>query len=511
MKRFIISLFIILTFASCGSMDDINTNPDKPSTVTPAFLATDAILAVTNSASSKWLFGDAYIVKTTMMTEHMEWYMYNKFDRLNNTYDSFMTYNHYSYLINMKKMVALANANESIAEGVKNAYFALSEFMQAYIFYGLTMEVGDIPCSEALHGEDDGILSPKYDTQEEVFNTILKKLRKASELFGNASTFSGDPIYSGDPVKWQKMVNTFTLRVLNMLSKKKTVGDINVQSMFEEFANKSLMTSEADSFMRTYSSSKSAQWYPFYYLNQNYWSYPVMTSFFIDMMKELNDRRIFYYCEPATALNAKEDSYDAYSGVDCTMTFGRVQQEYNDGLHSSINKRYFRFAQGEPIKFVAYSELQLILAEAALRGWKTPLTAKEHYDNGIRAAMMFTTENTPEEYRHGVTINDNYIDDYLAGPAAFDIHKGLEQIMTQKLIGSYVQLSYNSYFDYRRTGYPVLPINAETNMNEVKTQLPLRWMYPEYEYSQNKENIQSAIQRQYGGEDTPNNVMWLLK
>lgn len=511
MKKIILLLFVILTIGSCRSMDDINTNPDTPSTVTPAFLATDAILAITKSESSKWLFGDEYIVKTTMMTEHMEWYMYNKFERLDAYYDNFIPYSYYSYLINMKKMVEIANANESMSEGIKHAYTALNDFMQAYIFYGLTMEVGDIPCSEALQGEDSGILSPKYDTQEEVFNAVLKKLRESSELFSNTSTFNGDPIYNGDPAKWQKMVNTFTLRVLNMISKKQAVGDINVQSMFEEFANKPLMTSEADSFMRTYSASKSAQWYPFYYLNQNYWMYPVMTSFFINKMKELNDRRIFYYCEPATALTAKEDSYDAYSGVDCTMTFGKIQQEYTEGLHSSINKRYFRLAQGEPIKFIAYSELQFILAEAALRGWKTPLTAKEHYDKGIRAAMMFTTNNTPEEYRHGVTINDDYIDDYLAGPAAFDANKGLEQIMTQKLIGSYVQLRYNSYFDYRRTGYPVLPINTETNMNEVTTQLPLRWMYPEDEYSQNKDNIQSAIQSQYSGEDTPNNVMWLLK
>lgn len=48
-------------------------------------------------------------------------------------------------------------------------------------------------------------------------------------------------------------------------------------------------------------------------------------------------------------------------------------------------------------------------------------------------------------------------------------------------------------------------------MNEVNTQLPLRWMYPSSEYSQNRENIEAAIERQFGGIDTPNEVMWLLK
>ena len=83
--------------------------------------------------------------------------------------------------------------------------------------------------------------------------------------------------------------------------------------------------------------------------------------------------------------------------------------------------------------------------------------------------------------------------------------------MKQKYIAAFPHLPYNSYFDYRRTGLPNIPVNPETNMNEVKTQLPLRWMYPASEYSQNRENVEEAVQRQFGGSDTPNEVMWLLK
>lgn len=87
----------------------------------------------------------------------------------------------------------------------------------------------------------------------------------------------------------------------------------------------------------------------------------------------------------------------------------------------------------------------------------------------------------------------------------------MEKIFNQKYIASFWQLAWNSYYDYRRTGFPKLPINPETNMNEVKTQMPLRWMYAESEYSVNRVNIEEAIQRQFGGNDTPNDVMWLLK
>ena len=121
------------------------------------------------------------------------------------------------------------------------------------------MEMGDIPCSEALKGEGDGIFSPKYDTQEEVFLTILNDLRESSRLFASAATFKGDPVYNGDPLLWRKNVNSFTLRVLNMLSKKQTVGSINVRDLFEQVAKEPLMENEGESYQRVYDAGKSSQ------------------------------------------------------------------------------------------------------------------------------------------------------------------------------------------------------------------------------------------------------------
>lgn len=504
MKKIFYFILSAIIMTSCGDFDKINQNPDTPQTVTPAFLATDLILESTSSSISKWFLSDSWIMKTTSFTEHMEWYLYNKFERSN--------FGAYSNLTNAQKMLELADSNEDMNESQKNSYKGLYHFMRAYFFYNTTMEMGDVPCSDAIKGESNGVFSPKYDPQEDVFVDILSELKDASSLFEHGSPFDGDPVFNGNPDKWMRTVNVFTLRVLNMLSKKVTVGGMNVQKIFEEMASKPLIESEVDSYQRVYNANKSSQWYPFYYEQQNYWSYPVMTSFLVNMMKDLKDRRLFYYAEPATRLSDKpKDSYDAYSGVNPVLEYGQVQAEYQAGLHSSINKRYYRVPQGEPVKFIAYSEAQFILAEAALRGWKTPLTAKEHYENGVRATMMFTFENTPEEYRHGVTINEAYINEYLNGEAAFNESNGLSQIMTQKLIGSFLQLKFNSYYDYRRTGYPVIPIDPQTNMNEVKTQLPIRWMYPDAEYSHNRENIEEAIQRQFGGSDTPNGVMWLLK
>ena len=504
MKKIFSTLLISLAFCSCGDFDEINLNPDTPTTVTPDFLATNVILKTTESITGKHFFDNSWLLKTSSCTEHMEWYLYNKFER--------SSFSRYGYLTDSKKMLELAVGSETLSEEEKNAYRALNLFIRSYAFYETTMEMGDIPCSEALKGEGDGIFSPKYDTQEEVFLTILNDLRESSRLFASAATFKGDPVYNGDPLLWRKNVNSFTLRVLNMLSKKQTVGSINVRDLFEQVAKEPLMENEGESYQRVYDAGKSSQWYPFYFEKQNYWSYPVMSSFLVDMMKELQDRRLFYYAEPAPRFkDAPADSFDSYSGVNPVLEYDLVQAEFAGGLHSHFNERYHRVPEGEPVKFIAYSEIQFVLAEAALRGWKTPATARQHYENGVRAAMLFTFEHTPEAYRHGVTIDEAYINEYLSGKANFDESKGLEQIMNQKLIGFFAQLGFNGYYDYRRTGYPRIPIDPATNMNEVNTQLPLRWMYPSSEYSQNRENIEAAIERQFGGIDTPNEVMWLLK
>ena len=502
MKKIIYPLLSVMLIA-CGDFNDINLNPDTPTMVTPDFLATRVILNTTDSPASKWLFGDSWLMKSTGFTEHMEWYMYNKFERGN--------YDAYAYLIDTKKMVDLVHADQGMAENKKQAYEALDYFMQALVFYNATMAMGDVPCSEALKGESEGIVSPQYNTQEEVFGIILKNLQKSSELFGSASAFDGDFIYNGNPVKWQRATNSFMLRLLNMLSKKQTVAGIDIRNLFEKTAASPLIESEADSYQRTYDAGKSSQWYPFYHEKQNFWPYPVFTSFFVNMLKDLQDYRLFYFAEPAKALTADMSSFDAYSGVNPVLEYGQIQAEFAAGKHSTINKRYHRMPQGEPVKFIAYTETQFILAEAALRGWKTPGSAKEHYEKGVRAAMKFTAEHTPEAYRHGRTIDDAYIDGYLKGKAAFNETEGLKQIMIQKYIASFVQLPFNSYYDYRRTGYPELPLDPATNMNEIKTQYPVRWMYPENEYERNKENVENAIKRQFNGTDTPNDVMWLLK
>lgn len=87
----------------------------------------------------------------------------------------------------------------------------------------------------------------------------------------------------------------------------------------------------------------------------------------------------------------------------------------------------------------------------------------------------------------------------------------LEQILYQKYLTSFMQREYESYYDYRRTGYPKFPINPKTNQNYDNTKMPMRWMYPTEEYNNNRENIDVAIKSQWNGVDDVDKLIWILQ
>lgn len=157
-----------------------------------------------------------------------------------------------------------------------------------------------------------------------------------------------------------------------------------------------------------------------------------------------------------------------------------------------------------------------ILAEGALRGWIDKNKAEEYYKAGIRASMEFIAQYTPDDviYHHGYPITPEYIDQYLDGEAIQlngNFNHDLEMILLQKYLASYLQHPDNDcFYDNRRTGYPVLPLNPESNLNTDPDKFPVRWMYPQDELDYNRQNVQEAIDRQYGGSDDFNELMWIL-
>ncbi len=490
---------------SCSKFDEINSNPEASEKVTSSMIATRIIINIANQPSQKSFLQPYMLNKNVVWTEFVEGYQYNGFGTGSLSFTS---------LNDAHFMVEFAGT-----EGLAKSYEGLMYFARAVKFFEATMDLGDIPYKEALQGESEKNYFPKYDTQKDVFLGILRELEMADKAFADGDTFDGDPIYGGDTDNWRKLVNSYALNVLIQLSKRESDTDLNVKSRFKDILdNKPIFTSNDDNF-ELIRSDKSGQQYPFYKVGNNFTIYPIVSSEIIDRLKTRQDRRVFYYANPS-AKRIKEgksaSDFDTYVGIDPSLIYDDILDIKNTDDYSKFNDRYTEIPTGEPTQQLSYAQVCFIIAEAATRGWVTE-SVSQWYKKGVEASMNFIYDNTPNtaQFHHGMPLDDAYVNNYVdnltnglpSGQEAI-----IEEIITQKYLASFLQSEFATYYDYRRTGYPKWKINPASSLNsEAPNKIPVRWKYPSDEFNYNSENVDEAVERQFGGVDDINQLMWILK
>ena len=124
-----------------------------------------------------------------------------------------------------------------------------------------------------------------------------------------------------------------------------------------------------------------------------------------------------------------------------------------------------------------------------MKGWGAPLSAEQHYENGIVSSMEY----------YG--IESDSTTNYLAGIGAFD--GTTEQIINQKWLALLYQDPYESYAEYRRTGFPVLFQYDGSEVNE--NDFPQRIAYPQSEINLNRANVTAVGE---GINDSKTKLWW---
>jgi hypothetical protein len=504
---------VLLT--GCESFEDTNTNPNVSVEVTPGMLATGLLTNITrNGSTSNYAIGNSHVywLHDNMCSKELYWLGVGDLDKTYNNLGR-ADFDPLTVLNNIPSMIEFAGDNEAVV----NSYRALGHFVRVYIFYHLTMKVGDIPYSEAVQG-DDGVYYPKYDRQKDVFIGLLNELDEADRLFASGASFDGDILYGGDPARWRKAVNVLQLRLLVSLSNRAGDSDLNVGGRFQTIVNsRPLFASNADNCQLVYE-DRAGMKFPFYKENNNSEHFCHSSSVVVDTLKRLRDRRLFYFAAPtaqSVSSGVPSSDWEAYIGVDPSNTVNDIQVTVTAGQASRFNLRYYELPDCEPHAILSYAEQQFMLAEAAARGWIGG-NAQAYYEEGIRAAMTFTAENTPDnpDFHHNMKITESYIDAYLQEdrvrfPANVD--EQLHHIMIQKFLGNFLQSPWMSFYECRRTGIPALPVNPLSNLNVPGDRMPVRWMYPQVEYNVNSENVEAAIAAQFNGIDDNNGLIWLLQ
>lgn len=438
-----------------------------------------------------------------------------------------VSYGTYNTLKNVIKM------EEEAAKSIPtpNPYSSLGKFVRAYMYYNLTMQTGDIPVSEALKSLEN--ITPKYDTQKEVFRQILTWLEEANSDMAAVATkgnyvLASDFYYNNDINKWRKAVNSFKLRVLVQLSKQAADADLNIKQKFAETIGNPtkypVFNGMMDNMQYTYNNQ-----YNKYPTNPESFGFDAarynMTSTFLDKLVSLQDPRTFYVAEPAAALviagNAP-NSFGAFKGAGSGDDLANMSANAGLGKYSFINRqRYYSTYTAENTIQLGYPELCFNMAEAINRGWITGY-AEDWYKKGIQASIAFygivTGSNIVTFQKPGGTLNDyNTFSINFDWAAYYDqpsvkysesSSTALEQILIQKYLAFYQNSGWEAYYNWRRTGTPTFstgPGNGNSN------RVALRFEYPVSEKAINLTNVNSALQSQFGGLDDINAKMWIIK
>ncbi|MGK6351230.1 SusD/RagB family nutrient-binding outer membrane lipoprotein [Parapedobacter sp. DT-150] len=366
-------------------------------------------------------------------------------------------------------------------------YQAVAYTLQAYIMGILTDSFGDVPFSEALKAAD-GVNQPKFDTQEEIYTALIASLEEANTIYAGEGIMDGaDLLYNNDKAKWRKFNNSLLMRLLLRLSKRTEFDSYNrIQNMINNPETYPIFESNADAALVTITGNP-----PYNYAwgrRQDYVNFETMSSFFVDLLNELNDPRRPLFMTQASEMVNGQPQQIGYKGIPSAHSGDASQFNYNPSTPNGNLMIYD--AIGTPIKEVimSYAEVEFIKAEVALH-FSDLEASKAAYEKAVTAAIT---------QWNGGQMPADYFDNEAA---AFD--GTLEQIMTQKYLGLFFN-DYQQWFEYRRTGFPVLPKTEYMLHDGV---MPTRFMYHNDVRRFNPENYQIAAER-IGGDDVMTKVWW---
>lgn len=500
-KTFILSGILLFAAVSCDNgFDEMNVNPIALTDVEPVFQLNSAI--VSSAPTYGNLSYETTIVKQ-MITPFSGVGAAANFNQDNRSVAAGNWTNGYRNLI--KNVVDVINHTQD--DPAQANLYNIARIWKAFAFMILTDTYGNIPYFSAGQGYLQNVSNPTYDTQEAIYADLLTELEAASLALDPAGqSVSGEMLYAGDLVKWKRLGNSLLLRAAMRLSK---VDAGKAAEYVTKAVSGGVMASNADNavirhnanFNNPIGSQLNGGQSAFYYLTED----------FVHYLKTHDDPRLpaiaVRYIGATSGADQTEEVADRSveaqigmpQGYDNTTVSAAVAESGLASLwdYSQLDRNRMADPQA-PSFLVTYAQTQLLLAEAAVRGWISD-DAATLYANGVRAHMEQLAS-----YGAGTTIPDGAITAYLtANP--FDAGTALEQINTQYWVASFLN-GPEAFANFRRSGFPALTPNPYPGSDLQSEDFIRRITYPDAELNVNHEHVQQAITQQ--GPDILDTRVW---
>ena len=396
---------------------------------------------------------------------------------------------------------------------------AAAKVLRAWVFLYITDTWGAIPYSESIQGlYQGGIMTPKYDTQESIYQALLAELEEANVLLtGTSLNFgTGDILYGGDPVLWRKFANSLKLRILNRAAgtpwsftynmagggtvtttagpARMTDADTKMAAIFANPTQYPVFTSNGD--------NAELSWPGIPYRNPIYNTLfarkdQAISETMVDWLKARNDPRLHVYAAPT--LNSVTSGTLDYVGFQNGRGITAAIFPQISMLGTQI-----AFIEGATSKVMTYDEVLFLKAEHYLRTNQDG-PAQTAYEAGIAASMARWGLNNGGTvypswgFSGDITVGStgypvNYTT-YLSNPLVAwsgTTAQKFQKICEQKWASIFGQ-GIEAYAEVRRTGFPARIFEYELQGSYYPNLgLPIRVQFALSEQTYNTDNLSAA-------------------
>lgn len=513
LKIFIICGLLLGSLYSCtGNFEEINTNPNR--TTVGMIQASGLFEPLLYNSANQWLNRTWYynneLIQFTAFTGGVTRREHQYF--LEDSRDWYGFWNHYAtYGRNIDHMYELA-----VEQGDRSLE-AIALTFKVLFFANMTDMFGSLPYEEAFSArKPGGTLTPKFNTQKEVYQFLFQDLEKANDIYAANPVFlnpSMDGMYGGNMAAWRKFNNSLYLRLLCRVSGRsemnagtkitEIIGNPTKYPVFTSNAdNATVKFSGNDPYISNFGVTTESEFTS---------SGRKLTEQFIRMTVQTDINGNQVYVDPRLPVigkknpNAQVNPTNIWKGTVSGCT--DIQRSEVDRGTSWLNFKVF-CRRDAPATYMDYAEIQFILAEAALKGWITggQAAAKNYYEAGVRASMAkWSAQGAFSD--PVVTITTADADTYLASPlGSWDLATNKQEFLGNQKFLALFWVGMEAYHEYRRTGYPVLTIGEGTIYNDKV--LPTRLGYPNITLLTNSSNANAALQEMGGPNDMKTPVWW---
>lgn len=562
--RTITALFIAgAVFASCSKeyMEGMNTDTSKVEAIDPNMQLTTALLQTYGDFSLM----DTYRSYITGFTQHYAggWNVTNYAGSVFAQDDQMRLLWDRMYTVSIKNLAdAIANSAD------KPNLNAALRIHYVYLISVLTDVYGDVPCSEAGKGYLEGISTPKYDKQEDIYDFFFTELKACVAQLGTANDrISGDVTsLGGDVAAWKRYANSLRLRYAMRISdiapekaKQEFEDALIAEGGYIDSASEDAYIVYIDAPFTLYEGAADLD----FRVNalgeilygQSAESPTFVSSTFYNLMKDNDDPRLNRICRHYINTQRSNTKPDAEWNVDVTdevlAYYERIGENvhpcnpgaawYNDWINApdnseiptlvklladdpeggfasnNYNVRMLRpflsidFEQPYcPGFLMSSAEVSFLLAEAADKGWAVVGSVENHFKAGVTDAMeMLNKHYLSDALRISAGEISTYADAMAAGLAT----NAKEAINTQAWILHFLNPN-EAWANLRRSDYPVLLDRAKLSTfsdftyDDPDLSTPTRLKYPILESKYNAANYKEAIKNLGGKDDWHAHVWW---